>query len=124
MYHNLIHPFLFMDYFIIILCVLLVAFSVRTHYQIKKIHQKFIEQDESHKKALSEAGNAITDTLKVAFEQLKKNSVENNRTNNKITELNSKVHRLEHLQANNMRTTAKQMNIEKKQNKNLKDENE
>jgi cell shape-determining protein MreC len=104
--------------------VLLVAYSARTHFQIKKIHQRFIEQDESHKTALSEAGNAITDTLKVAFEQLKKNSVENNRTNNKITELNSKVHRLEHLQANNTRTAAKQMNIEKKQNKNLKDENE
>ena len=113
-----------MDYFIIILCVLLVAYSVRTYYQIKKLHQKFIQQDESHKKALSEAGNAITDTLKVAFEQLKKNSIDHSKINSKTTELSSRLHRLEQQQIRTTRDGINKINIEKKQNKNLTQENE
>ena len=72
MYHNLIHPFLFMEYFTPTLCILLIAYSIRSYYQIKKLNKQLLEQNESHKKALATAGNAITDTLKVAFDQLKK----------------------------------------------------
>ena len=91
-----------MDYFTLTLCVLLIAYSVRSYYQIKKLQQKIIEQDGkiieqdgAHKRALATAGNAITDTLKVAFEQLKKNNADHGKINSKLTECNSRIHRLE-----------------------------
>lgn len=95
MYHNLMHPFLFMEYFTLTLCALLIAYSVRSYYQIKKLQQKIIEQDGVHKSALATAGNAITDTLKVAFDQLKKNNSDHSKINSKLTEYNSRIHRLE-----------------------------
>lgn len=51
--------------------------------------------DEAHKKSLTEAGNAITDTLRIAFDNLKRNSGEHNKINTKLTEHNSRIHRLE-----------------------------
>lgn len=95
MYHNLIHPFLFMEYFTPTLCILLIAHSIRSYYQIKKLNKQLLEQNESHKKALATAGNAITDTLKVAFDQLKKNNSDHSKINSKLTEYNSRIHRLE-----------------------------
>ena len=74
---------------------MLIAYSVRSHYQIKKLQQKIIEQDGAHKRAIATAGNAITDTLKVAFEQLKKNNVDHGKIHNKMTDYNSRIHRLE-----------------------------
>ena len=123
MYHNLIHP-LFMDYFTLTLCVLLIAYSVYSYNQIKKIRQKFIEQDDVHKKALATAGNAITDTLKVAFDQLKKNNIDHSKINSKTTELSSRLHRLEQQQIRTTRDGINKINIEKKQNKNLTQEKE
>lgn len=84
-----------MDYFTLTLCVLLLAYSASSYYQIKKLYQKLIEQDDAHKRALATAGNAITDTLKVAFEQLKKNNVDHSKINSKLTEHTSRIHRLE-----------------------------
>ena len=84
-----------MDYFTLTLCALLIAYSVRYYYQIKKLQQKIIEQDDAHKRALATAGNAIADTLKVAFEQLKKNNSDHAKINSKLTDYNSRIHRLE-----------------------------
>jgi hypothetical protein len=84
-----------MEYFTLTLCALLIAYSVRSYYQIKKLQQKIIEQDGAHKRALATAGNAITDTLKVAFEQLKKNNSDHSKINSKLTEYNSRIHSLE-----------------------------
>jgi len=95
MYHNLIHPFLFMEYFTLTLCVLTLAYSARFYYQIKKLKKQLLEQDDAHKRALATAGNAITDTLKVAFDQLKKNNSDHSKINSKLTEYNSRIHRLE-----------------------------
>lgn len=113
-----------MDYFTLTLCVLLIAYSVYSYNQIKKIRQKFIEQDDVHKKALATAGNAITDTLKVAFDQLKKNNIDHSKINSKTTELSSRLHRLEQQQIRTTRDGINKINIEKKQNKNLTQENE
>ena len=84
-----------MDYFILTLCALLIAYSVRSYYQIKKLQQKIIEQDDAHKRALATAGNAIADTLKVTFEQLKKNNSDHAKINIKLTDYHSRIHRLE-----------------------------
>jgi len=120
MYHNLIHPFLFMEYFTPTLCILLIAYSVRSYYQIKKLKQKIIEQDTkiieqdaTHKRALATAGNAITDTLKVAFEQLKKNNSDHSKINSKLTEYNSRIHRLEQNMNRSVKEALKQkMNLQ------------
>ena len=120
-----------MDYFILTLCVLLLAYSVRSYYQIKKLQQKIIEQDAkiieqdgAHKRALATAGNAITDTLTVAFEQLKKNNSDHSKINSKTTELNSRLYRLEQQQIRSVRDNVNRTNnFNKKQHKNLTQEN-
>jgi hypothetical protein len=64
------------------------------HKQVK-ILRMLKEQDITHKKSLAEAGSAITETLKVAFDNLKKNSNDHNKFNTKIVEHNSRIHRVE-----------------------------
>lgn len=113
-----------MDYFTLTLCFLLIAYSAHSYIQIKRIRQKLIEQDDAHKKALATAGNAITDTLKVAFDQLKKNNIDHTKINSKTTELNSRLHRLEQQQARDARNSINKLNVENKQNRNLTEENE
>ena len=113
-----------MEYFTSTLCVLLLAYSTRSYYQIKKLNKQLLEQNESHKKALATAGNAITDTLKVAFEQLKKNNSDHSKINSKTTELNSRLYRLEQQQIRSVRDNVNRTNnFNKKQHKNLTQEN-
>lgn len=64
-------------------------------YRTVQLDRKIKEQDIAHKKALAEAGNAITDTLKIVFENLKKNSSDHGKLNSKLVEHNSRIHRLE-----------------------------
>lgn len=64
-------------------------------YRTVQLDRKIKEQDIAHKKALAEAGNAITETLRVAFDNLKKNSNEHGKLNSKLVEHNSRIHRLE-----------------------------
>lgn len=64
-------------------------------YQHVQLERRVKEQDKAHKKALADAGSAITDTLKIAFDNLKKNSSEHNKVNNKLTEHTGRIHRLE-----------------------------
>lgn len=64
-----------------------------------RLRKQIQSQDISHKKALAEAGNAITDTLKIAFDNIKQHNVKLDKLNNKHTEYQSRFHRLEqHLQ--------------------------
>lgn len=68
-------------------------------YLNNKLNKLLKEQDVAHKKALVEAGNAITDTLKIAFDNIKQHNVKLDKLNNKHTEYQSRFHRLEqHLQ--------------------------
>lgn len=68
------------------------GYFMYSHIKLKNVLKK---QDIDHRKALVEAGNAITDTLKIVFENLKKNSSDHIKINTKLTEHSSKVHRLE-----------------------------
>jgi ribosomal 50S subunit-associated protein YjgA (DUF615 family) len=68
-------------------------------YSNNKLNKLIKTQDVAHKKALAEAGNAITDTLKIAFDNIKQHNVKLDKLNNKHTEYQSRFHRLEqHLQ--------------------------
>lgn len=54
---------------------------------------------EKQSTALVEAGTALTDTLKIAFENIKKVSLANTKTQSKISDHAARIHRLEqHLQ--------------------------
>lgn len=67
-------------------------------YKIRPTQQSFTESLKKQKMMFIESGNAITDTLKVAFENLKKTSNDQSKTNAKLTEYNSRLHRLEQRQ--------------------------
>jgi predicted phage gp36 major capsid-like protein len=67
-------------------------------YKIRPTQQSFQESLKKQKAMFIESGNAITDTLKVAFENLKKSSNDQHKTNEKLTEYNSRLHRLEQRQ--------------------------
>lgn len=67
-------------------------------YKIRPTQQSFQESLKKQKAMFIESGNAITDTLKVAFENLKKTSNDQHKTSTKLTEYNSRLHRLEQRQ--------------------------
>lgn len=84
-----------MDIIVYILVLLLIgldAYLIRKTYTLEK---KLNEKSTEHQKRLSDAGDAITDTLRVAFDNLKRNSNDHQKINAKLTEYNSRIHRLE-----------------------------
>lgn len=94
-------------------------------YQINKIKKQLSQQDEQQKKALAEAGNAITDTIRVAFDNIKKNAADRSRINSKLTEHNSRIYRLEQNNNRLSREKINSANTPKYKKENLKqDENE
>ena len=72
-------------------------------YKISKLNQTIANDNENHKKALAEAGNAITETLRVAFDNLKRNNAEHGKINTKLNEHSSRIHRLEQQNNRNVR---------------------
>lgn len=74
---------------------LLIGANVYLAYKAMQLQKQLNKLDKDHKKQLAEAGNAITDTLRVAFDNLKRNTGDHNKINSKLTEHNSRIHRLE-----------------------------
>jgi len=68
--------------------IAIVAIFVKLHVSVK-------ENAASQKTALNEAGKALTDTLKIAFDGIKKVSHENSRHQQKINELTRRLGTLE-----------------------------
>lgn len=64
-------------------------------YQHIHLEKKIKDQEKSQKKAIADAGNAITDTLRVAFDNIKRHGSEINKLSGKHTEYQSRIHRLE-----------------------------
>lgn len=94
-------------------------------YQHVKLVRMLSEQDKNQKKALAEAGNAITDTLKVAFENIKRHGSEMNKLTSKYTETQSRIHRLEQttqqiISRENKRTSTEQKEEIKNEKRNIK----
>lgn len=84
-------------------------------YKISKLNQTIANDNENHKKALAEAGNAITETLRVAFDNLKRNNAEHGKINTKLNEHSSRIHRLEQQNNRNVRDGLKRPNIIEKE---------
>jgi len=69
--------------------------------------------DDDHRKKLIEAGNAITETLRVAFENIKRHGTEMNKISSKNTEHRSRIHRLEQITQQMVARTHKNISTEK-----------
>ena len=66
---------------------------------IKKTGDDLKTNSDNQALALKEAGNALTDTLKIAFDSLKKLTSGQGKTHTKLTDVSGRLHRLEqHLQ--------------------------
>jgi hypothetical protein len=104
-----------MEIFAYILLFLLVSANVYLIYKAIDLQKQLNKLDKDHKKQLVDAGNAITDTLKVAFDNLKRNSSEHNKINSKLTEYNSRIHRLEHMNRSPKDGLTKNIKIESKE---------
>ena len=100
-----------METTVYITLILLVAIDVYCLVKLYKLVRKLNEQEEKQKKALAEAGNAITDTLRVAFDNLKRNTSEHNKINAKLNEYNARIHRLEQHNNRNANEAGKRTNI-------------
>jgi len=59
------------------------------------IEKRLVKSDEVHRNALKEAGNAITETLSVAFDNLKKHTTTIAKHNSVLSEHTKRIHRLE-----------------------------
>ena len=84
-----------MEIIVYIILFVLLSLDVYLIYKSYKLEKRLNTQAQDQKKQLVEAGNAITDTLKIAFDNLKRNSSDHNKINAKISEHNSRIHRLE-----------------------------
>lgn len=84
-----------MEIFTYLLLLLLVGSNIFLLYKFYFIKKLIDKQGIDQKKQMAEAGSAITETLKVAFDNLKKNTSDHNKINNKITEHGSRIHRIE-----------------------------
>lgn len=75
--------------------MLLLDIWVALFYLYLQLKRRVSEEFEKYNIKFVESGNAITDTLKVAFDNIKKTSTEQQRLNAKLREYNSKLHRVE-----------------------------
>lgn len=89
-------------------------------YNIHKIEQELKADVKKQKTNIIESGSAIADTLKVAFDNLKRNTSDHNKINSTLTEYNSRIHRLEQ----NHNRLVKDKHSQVKINDNIKNENE
>lgn len=87
-----------MEIIVYILVCLCISLDVYVLYKIYKLDKKVENKTDGNNRQLAEAGNALTDTLKVAFDSLKKNSIEHTKINSKISDHNLRIHRLEQFQ--------------------------
>lgn len=90
-------------------------------FKLKAINSK---QSIEQKKALAEAGNAIADTLKVAFDNLKNQGFKIDKLNKKDTEYQSRFHKMENdirrLMTENEKLMESRLTGEKKYERNSK----
>jgi hypothetical protein len=72
-------------------------------YRNVRLKRQLKEQDISHKRALAEAGNAIADTLKVAFENIKQHNAKINKLDKKLLECQTRFNRFEQYTVKNIK---------------------
>lgn len=86
-----------MEIILLLLCIVALAVSTYSWYEMRKANRELVSMLEAHKKTLYDSGNAITDTLRVAFENLKKHALKQGKIDSKLVEHHNRLHRLEQL---------------------------
>lgn len=82
----------------IIVYTILTLLSLATtmlYYRLRRTEKALRDEIQKNNKSLVEAGNAITDTLKVAFDNLKRVTHKQDKQTNEIHQTTNRVHRVE-----------------------------
>jgi predicted PurR-regulated permease PerM len=75
----------------ILLFVILFTLLGLSIYEIVKVKKQLLQQNENQKRSLAEAGNAITDTLRTAFDNIKNINQKHERLNKSVKEIDSRL---------------------------------
>jgi len=75
----------------IILFVILFTALILSIYEIFRLKNQFRKQNEDQKRSLAEAGSAITDTLRTAFDNIKNINQKHERLNRDVKEIDAKL---------------------------------
>lgn len=106
-----------MTYFYILLVAVFII-ELCLAYSCYKLYLTLKKMDKTHKTTVVENGNAITETLRIIFDNIKRQTSKVDKLSGKHTEYQSRFHRLEqHVQR--LATNAKEtVELPKEENKN------
>lgn len=82
----------------IIVYTILTLISLATtllYYKLRRTEQALRDELKKNNKSLVEAGNAITDTLKIIFDNLKRTTHKQDKQANELHQTTNRVHRVE-----------------------------
>ena len=82
-----------MNYLQILLFVILFTLLGLSIYEIFRLKNQLRKQSEDQKRLLADAGNAITDTLRTAFDNLKNINQKHERLNKSVKEIDTQIGR-------------------------------
>ena len=84
-----------MNYFVYITLFVILLVEIYISYKLYGLYKNLKKLEKESRQNLNEAGGAISDTLKVLFDNLKRQTSKLDKLNNKHTEYQSRFHRLE-----------------------------
>jgi ribosomal 50S subunit-associated protein YjgA (DUF615 family) len=94
--------------------------EIYVSYKLYVLYKRLNKLEEGSKKQLNEAGNAIADTLRVVFDNLKRQGSKLDKLSSKYTEYQTRFHRLEQttqrLLSNTDKETPTKQNLEENKN--------
>lgn len=82
----------------IIVYTILTLISLATtllYYRLRRTEKALRDEIQKNNKSLAEAGNAITDTLKIAFDNLKRTTHKQDKQTNELNQITGRIHRVE-----------------------------
>lgn len=82
----------------IIVYTILTLLSLATtmlYYRLRRTEQALRTEIQKNSKSLAEAGGAITDTLKVAFDNIKRTTHKQDKQTNELHQITNRIHRVE-----------------------------
>lgn len=84
-----------MNHFVYITLFVILLGEIYVSYKLYGLYKQLKKLEKETRQDLNEAGGAISDTLKVLFDNLKRQNVKLDKISNKHTEYQSRFHRLE-----------------------------
>jgi len=109
-----------MNYFVYITLFIILLGEIYVSYKLYSLYKKLSKLEKESKQQLNEAGSAISDTLRVVFDNLKRQSSKLDKLSNKHTEYQTRFHRLEQttqrLASTGEKETPTKQNLEENKN--------